>query len=293
MHPAALPPEADAPVLNVAEAGPLSGIPDPAVPAADPLSDPESDKVLSKYIEDLKRSNRGLEEFAYIASHDLQEPLRKISTFSGRLALRYSDIMDDEGRMYLERIIASADSMRMLMDSLLEYSRLTTVDQPTVRTNLGFILKQTTSDLELIIEETGAVVNVEGLPFIIAVPSQMKQLFTNLLSNAIKFRRPGIAPVITVRTEAPALEDEAYLPSDSRSYHRIVIEDNGIGFEGEYCERIFGIFQRLHGKSEYPGSGVGLAICRKIAEAHGGAIRAENVPGQGARFIILLPAEPA
>ena len=247
---------------------------------------------LKRHVTELNRSNRELEEFAYVASHDLQEPLRKISTFSDRLAEKYKDALSGDGRMYLDRMIASAASMRLLIDNLLDFSRLSKADQPYTEVNLGFVLREIKTELDLVIEETSTTITSGTLPVIEAVHSQMKQLFSNILGNAIKFRKPDTPSVITV-TSAPLTETEAvhlYLPSH-REYHKLQITDNGIGFESEYAEKIFQIFQRLHAKSDYPGSGIGLAICKKIVDNHHGLIYAENIPGTGAQFTIILPAK--
>lgn len=248
---------------------------------------------LKRNVTELNRSNRELEEFAYVASHDLQEPLRKISTFSDRPSDKYQDKLEDEAKMYLERIIASADSARMLIDNLLEFSRLSRSNQPFTEVNLDFVLREVKTELELVIEETGTTINNAVLPGIEAVHSQMKQLFTNILGNSIKFRKAGVPSAIDITVseldEAGAIK--AGMPLNGIRYYKIQITDNGIGFEEEYSEKIFQIFQRLHAKSEYPGSGIGLAICKKIVDNHFGDIYAENIPGQGARFTIILPAK--
>jgi len=252
----------------------------------------KTEEDLKRNVTELNRSNKELEEFAYVASHDLQEPLRKISTFSDRLSERYKDQLEGEGKMYLERIIASADSMRMLIDNLLDFSRLSRSIQPFTEVNLGFVLREVMTELELIIEETGTKIKSSGLPVIEAVHSQMKQLFMNILNNAIKFRKPDVPPEININAAvlSEAEAQQLRLPL-KESYYKIQITDNGIGFEAEYAEKIFQIFQRLHAKSEYPGTGIGLAICKKIADNHGGLIYAENLPGQGANFTIILPAK--
>ncbi|MBA3829411.1 MAG: PAS domain-containing protein [Taibaiella sp.] len=245
---------------------------------------------LKKMVTDLNQSNHELEDFAYVASHDLQEPLRKIATFGERLAAKYQDMLTGEGAMYLERILAASENMRVLINNLLEFSRITRGTQPFSAVNLNFIVHQVKGDLELVIEESGAIINNKDLPVIDASITLMKQLFMNIVTNAIKFRNPSVPPVITI-TSAELSHNEklkCYLPP-AIVYYRITIADNGIGFESEYAERIFQIFQRLHGKTDYPGSGIGLAICKKIAEYHKGTIYAESTPGQGSRFNILLP----
>jgi hypothetical protein len=238
----------------------------------------------------LKRSNKELEDFAYAASHDLQEPLRKITTFSGRLRDKFKAALAGEGEMYLERMTASAENMRQLITSLLEFSRITQSQAPFTQVSLSLVIKQVMSDLELKIEETGTVVNFGVLPVVDAVATHIKQLFMNLISNAIKFHKPGEAPVITI-TSQPLADDELQMLglSQKRHYHKVTVQDNGIGFEQEYANRIFQVFQRLHGKSEFPGSGVGLAICKKILEHHSGVIYAESGKGNGAKFTIVIP----
>ncbi|MBL7717806.1 MAG: PAS domain-containing protein [Flavipsychrobacter sp.] len=246
---------------------------------------------LKHKVEELNRSNKELEEFAYVASHDLQEPLRKISTFSGILSEKFSDQLTGDGTMYLERMIASADNMRNLINNLLEFSRVTRDKQPFSQVDLNFVLAQVKNELELSIEETQTIIKSEALPQVNGSLSQLKQLFCNIIANAIKFRKEGEAPLITIAV-APLPKEEVLIANlvPNAAYHKITITDNGIGFEKEYAEKIFQIFQRLHGKSEYPGSGIGLAICKRIAEHHKGAIYATGQEGNGAAFTIILPA---
>jgi len=250
------------------------------------------EQTLKNKVEELNHSNRELEEFAYVASHDMQEPLRKITTFSDRLAEKYKGVLTGEGAMYLSRMIASAENMRALINDLLEFSRISKTEQSFESVNLNLILRQVKTDLELTIEETGTVINAPQLPVIDAIGSQMKQLFSNIIGNAIKFRKAGVKPVIDIAVNDLAEKDKLrYELYPNVPYYEITITDNGIGFEDEYATRIFQVFQRLHGKSEYPGSGIGLAICKKILEHHHGSIYATNVPGQGARFVFILPQQ--
>jgi len=245
---------------------------------------------LKNKVEELNHTNRELEEFAYIASHDLQEPLRKITTYSDRLSEKYKDVLTGDGLMYLSRMIVSAENMRLLINDLLEFSRVSKSGQTYEQVDLNQTLRQVKSDLELIIEETGTQVNCNLLPVIDAIPSQMKQLFANIIGNAIKFHKPGVSPVITI--EADILDEKEktkFELAKNNTYYKISITDNGIGFEEEYNTRIFQVFQRLHGKSEYPGSGIGLAICKKILEYHHGTIYAESKLDTGARFVFILP----
>jgi len=247
---------------------------------------------LKSKVEQLYESNRELEDFAYVASHDLQEPLRKITTFSDRLSEKYKDVLSGDGAMYLSRMIAAAENMRSLISDLLEFSRITKTGQVFETVSLDAILRQAQTDLELVIEETGTIINSQPLPEVEAISSQMTQLFTNIISNAIKFHKPGIVPVLTIEastlTNAEKLDYEL---TGNTPYCKIQFTDNGIGFEEEYATRIFQVFQRLHGKSEYPGSGIGLAICKKIIEHHHGIIYAQNIDGIGARFVFILPIQ--
>ncbi|RYF45075.1 MAG: PAS domain S-box protein, partial [Chitinophagaceae bacterium] len=248
------------------------------------------ERNLESIVSDLNRSNKDLEEFAYIASHDLQEPLRKLSTFSERLLSRHSDELGAEGKRYAERIVAATDNMRILIENLLEFSRTARSTIPFDKVDLNTVLEQVLSDLEIVIDQTGAVVDSDRLPVIDAIPSQIQQLFSNLIGNALKFRKDSEKPKVEIRVNVLTnAEKEQYLLVDDKIYYMIRISDNGIGFEQEYANKIFQIFQRLHGKVEYPGSGVGLAICKKIAENHRGQITAMSQPGFGAKFSIYLP----
>lgn len=245
---------------------------------------------LQRNLRELNRSNKELEEFAYAASHDLQEPLRKITTFGTRLQQKFKNELNDEGQMYLHRMQVATEHMRALIDNLLELSRVTRNKQPFEPVSLNNLLEAVMSDLELPIEETGAVVRVEDLPKIDGIPSLLRQLFINIISNSIKFHKPGEAPLIQVtayRLSKKEKEEHFLLPA--ANYVKIEIRDNGIGFDQEYEQKIFQVFQRLHGKSEYPGSGIGLAICKRIAERHNGLISATGTENEGAVFSIILP----
>jgi PAS domain S-box-containing protein len=245
---------------------------------------------LHTYAAKLERSNHELEAFAYVASHDLQEPLRKVKAFGDRLKVRYAAALDERGLDYLNRMQGAAERMQNLIDALLIYSRVTTQTQPFVPVDLAQVAREVVSDLEVRIEQASGQVQVGELPGIDADPTQIRQLLQNLIGNALKFHRPGVPPVVQVQAQL----------LDGRERHRangvsctrwceITIQDNGIGFDEKYLDRIFQVFQRLHGRSEYEGTGVGLAICRKIAERHGGEITATSIPGQGATFIVTLP----
>ncbi len=245
-----------------------------------------------KNVEELQRSNRELEDFAYVASHDLQEPLRKINTFCGRLYARYHDQLDREGGQYIDRIMASAESMKNLIQNLLDYSRIAQTEEPLQPTRLDVLLLGVQSDLELIIEETRARIHLMPLPVVMGHAPLLTQLFTNLLSNAIKFRKSDVAPEIKITATTPTPASLAAAGLDAQgTFYCVNVVDNGIGFDPAYAERIFGLFQRLHSKAEFPGTGIGLAICRKIAERHGGTLTATGEEGEGAHFSIYFPAD--
>jgi light-regulated signal transduction histidine kinase (bacteriophytochrome) len=228
----------------------------------------------------LKRSNKALEEFAYVASHDLQEPLRKIQTFADRLN-SMPDLSDERARDYLARMDRSSGRMRTIVQDLLAYSRLAAKLEPFTVFNLKQPIQEAVNDLQILIEETKASIEIGKLPDISADSSQMRQLFQNLISNALKYRADQ-EPVIQIYDASSGL----------KPFYEIHVKDNGIGFEEAYVDKIFQPFQRLHGKSDqYPGTGIGLAICRRIVENHGGSIAAKSQPGKGSTFIVTLPRE--
>ncbi|MGZ3699017.1 MAG: sensor histidine kinase, partial [Bdellovibrionota bacterium] len=236
-----------------------------------------AEEQLRVYADRLEQSNRELQDFASIAAHDLQEPLRKILAFGDRLATRYSNELSVESRDYLDRLLASAKRMRILIEDLLTYSRVTTKAMPFIQTDLNQTLADVLSDLEVRIEQSKAKVEVSPLPKLDADPSQMRQLFQNLIANALKFHQKDLPAVVKVSAKV------------SGNFCQLSVEDQGIGFEEKYLDRIFTIFQRLHGKQEYEGTGVGLAVCRRIVERHGGTITAQSKPGQGTTFLVNLP----
>lgn len=236
-----------------------------------------AEERLLHYAERLESSNRELQDFASIAAHDLQEPLRKIQAFADRLKNKFRDVLGDDGKDYLDRMLGSARRMQILIDDLLSYSRITTKAQPFIATNLNEVVRDVLSDLEVRVESTQAVVDVAPLPTLEADPSQMRQLFQNIIGNALKFHKKGVPPHVRI--------------TGSADYGRceIQVQDNGIGFDVKYLDRIFTIFQRLHGKQEFEGTGVGLAVCRRIVERHSGTITAQGQLGEGSTFIVRLP----
>lgn len=241
----------------------------------------------SKQLQELTISNEELQQFAFIASHDLQEPLRKIKTFSERLQVTCKDFLNEQGLDYLQRIQNATLRMQTLIEGLLTLSRVTTKGQQFVAVNLAEIVQEVLSDLEIRIQQTGGRVEVGELPVIQGDPLQIRQLMQNLIVNSLKFHRQNQPPIIKIYGQF--LNNNLDNKSTINSYSQIIIEDNGIGFAEKYLDRIFNIFQRLHSRHEYEGTGIGLAICRKIVERHHGYITAKSQPDQGAKFIITLP----
>jgi PAS domain S-box-containing protein len=231
---------------------------------------------------ELARSNEELQQFAFVASHDLQEPLRKIKAFGDRLKVTCSDNIGEQGLDYIERMANASQRMQSLIEDLLMLSRITTRAQPFVPVNLVQITAEVLSDLEVSLQQTGGQVEIHNLPVINADPIQIRQLLQNLIGNALKFHHPQVSPLVKIYSQI-------ILKSNGTEDCKIIIEDNGIGFDEKYLDRIFNVFQRLHGRSEYEGTGIGLAICRKIVERHQGEITAYSSPGNGAKFIVTLP----
>jgi PAS domain S-box-containing protein len=251
-----------------------------------------AEEKLRRFAAQLERSNAELQDFASVASHDLQEPLRKIQAFGGRLRKRCEEAIGAVGRDYLERMENSAQRMQMLIQDLLMLARVTSHAGPFHSCDLGEVVQAVISDLEVAIEQAGALVEVGPLPEIQADSIQMRQLFQNLISNALKFHRPGVRPEIVVSSNmADAFDPFSTVSASARTLCEIRVRDNGIGFEEKFAEQIFVIFQRLHGRTEYEGTGVGLAVCRKITDRHSGKIMAEAKAGEGATFIVTLPVQ--
>jgi PAS domain S-box-containing protein len=246
---------------------------------------------LKVYSDKLERSNRELQDFAQVASHDLQEPLRKILSFGDRLKTKAGESLDEEGRDYLQRMTSAAARMQSLITDLMLFSRVEIKGQPFVPTDLGVIAREVSADLETRIEQAGGRVEIEELPTIDADPMQMRQLLQNLIGNSLKYHSAGVRPV--VRIYSRKLDSRSSDSMDeitlARQLCQILVTDNGIGFDEKYLDRIFTVFQRLHKKGEYEGTGIGLAICRKIVDRHSGTITARSIPGQGATFVVTLP----
>jgi light-regulated signal transduction histidine kinase (bacteriophytochrome) len=236
----------------------------------------ESNDALERRATELTRSNAELDQFASIASHDLQEPLRKVRTFTQRVSETESASLSERGRDDLRRANASAERMQRLIEDLLRFSRVSTQGRPFMAVDLGRVTDEVLEDLDESVRSSGAIVRVGALPTISADEPQMRQLMQNLLSNAMKFRREGVTPEVDV---------SATLEGDRLT---LVVRDNGIGFDPQYSRRIFRVFERLNGRSEFAGTGIGLALCRKIAERHGGGVIADSVLGEGSTFTVTL-----
>ncbi len=252
-------------------------------------------ETLAQKATELARSNAELEQFAFVASHDLQEPLRKIQAFGDRLKMKCATVNLEEGRDYLERMQSAAARMQTLINDLLTFSRVISRTEPFGPVDLKTVAREVVGDLEVRIEKTKARVEVGELPTIEADALQMRQLLLNLMGNALKFHAPGTVPLVQVQarviTSTGAPGASKVEPGAEVQLCELTVTDNGIGFDEKYLDRIFAVFQRLHGRQEYEGTGIGLAVCRRIADRHGGSITARSKPGEGAVFIVTLPTK--
>ncbi len=241
---------------------------------------------------DLQRSNEDLEQFAYVASHDLQEPLRKIRSFGDRLAIRYRDQLEGQGVDFIHRMQSAATRMQTLIEDLLSYSRVSRTTDVFQPLDMNLIMSEVLDDLDIQIKREGALIKVSNIPTIKGEKIQIKRLLQNLINNAIKFHKPDQKPVVNINSQLvkhTQIEKELGLSLPDVPYVRIVIKDNGIGFEEQYAEKVFNIFQRLHGRMEFEGTGIGLAICRKIIMNHNGYITVQSKVDVGSEFVIVLP----
>ncbi|MEK6776414.1 MAG: ATP-binding protein [bacterium] len=246
-----------------------------------------TEEKLKSFMDKLEQSNHELEDFAHVASHDLQEPLRKVTAFGDRLKAKYEKELGDQGRDYLERMQSAATRMQTLINGLLTYSRVTSKKQPFISVDLNIVVQEVLSDLEVRIEQTRGSVETGNLPEVFGDPLQMRQLMQNLIGNALKFTKKDEPPVIRISSRTlPAMKSG---DPQEKGLYEITVQDQGIGFDEKYADRIFGVFQRLHGRGEYEGTGIGLSVCRKIVEHHGWSLEAKSQPGQGSAFVIRLP----
>jgi PAS domain S-box-containing protein len=247
-------------------------------------------RELIHYNKQLEQTNKELESFTFVASHDLQEPLRKIRTFLNLIAEKDQAILSGPGKDYFRRTLNAAEQMQQLIIDLLAYSRTTGSEEHFKKTDLNLILSKVKNEMKEAIEEKKAIIETNHLPELNVIPFQFQQLFTNMISNSLKFSKPGISPQISIRSEVVDGENIEYMNGDpAKKYYSLSLTDNGIGFEAEYNEKIFNLFQRLHSRNDYSGTGIGLAICKKIIENHGGIITANGEKGKGATFKIYLP----
>jgi PAS domain S-box-containing protein len=229
-----------------------------------------------KYAEELRRSNEELEQFAYVASHDLQEPLRMITSYLQLIEQRFSDSLDSDGKEFIGFAVDGASRMKTLINDLLTYSRVQRAKLEFATVSMDTVLAQVKNNLQVVIEDTNADVTSDALPQVIAHEGQMLQLMQNLVANAIKFKR--------------AAPPKIYISANrGKTEWTFAVRDNGIGIEPEYLDRIFVLFQRLHGRDQHPGTGIGLAVCKKIVERHNGRIWVESTPGEGSVFYFSLP----
>lgn len=237
----------------------------------------ERTEELKKAVDQLKESNNELEQFAYVASHDLQEPLRMITAYITLLAKKYEGQLDPKADEYIGYVVDGSKRMQLLISDLLKYARLTTRQKPFELANFSKVVEDVIEDLQINIKETQASIKIDPLPQILADPTQIRQLFQNLITNAIKFHS-DLPPVIIISAQK------------DKNEWCFCISDNGIGMEPKYYERVFMMFQRLHDREKYPGTGIGLTVCKKIVERHGGRIWVESVLGKGSSFYFTMPA---
>ncbi|MDX6612126.1 MAG: two-component system, LuxR family, sensor kinase FixL [Blastocatellia bacterium] len=250
------------------------------------------EEKLKLYSDKLERSNGELQDFAQVASHDLQEPLRKILAFGDRLKAKAGESLDQECREYLQRMFNAAARMQTLISDLMTFSRIETKAQTFGAADLNQIAREVSADLETLIEQTGGRVEIEELPTIDADSVQMRQLLQNLIGNSLKYYRAGVPPIVRISSQKLDERRREFIAKRGALAGQIIqvlVQDNGIGFDEKYLDRIFAMFQRLHTKGQYEGTGVGLAICRKIVDRHGGTITARSTPGEGTTFVVTLP----
>ncbi|HYF29781.1 MAG TPA: response regulator [Chitinophagaceae bacterium] len=247
----------------------------------------ELNRQLLENIAQLESANKDLDRFAFMASHDLQEPLRKIRIFSDLLYVKYKDILDNDGKMNIVRIQGAAERMQSLIKDILTFSKISIEKGTFVKTSLNSVVDDVLSELDAMVREKNAKIIVDKLPSLHVNPGLIRPLFYNLISNALKYSKKNVSPVVNIKSENhQPLQD---IKKPEQKYCRIFIQDNGIGFDQKYSEEIFGMFKRLHLNTEYEGTGIGLALCKKIVEEHNGFISAKSKVNEGSTFIISLP----
>jgi light-regulated signal transduction histidine kinase (bacteriophytochrome) len=239
------------------------------------------DQLVKDRTKDLERSNEDLQQFAHVASHDLKEPLRKIKMYTSRLEENYANILPTKARDFLTQVTGASTRMQMMIDGVLSFSTINSTKERIEKVDLNTILKDVKNDLEFIIAQKKATLIIDKLPEIEGAGILLYQLFYNLVSNSLKFSKPNVAPLIKINSSVVKMEE--------KEYAKISVWDNGIGFDQQFAEQIFTTFARLHPKDVYEGTGLGLSLCKKIAERHGGAIIATGIENDGATFTIILP----
>ena len=244
-------------------------------------------KELIENIDRLESANKDLDNFAFMASHDLQEPLRKIRTFNERLLVNLKESLDEDSKKYFERIEKAAQRMQTLINDILAFSKISALKKVRINTDLNTIVKEILGEFEQELKEKNAIIEVEPLPTLDVIPELMRTLFSNLIGNALKYRQINSSPLIKISAKSD--EEKADIHDIKNKYYRIYIEDNGIGFDQAFSEKIFGMFVRLHSASEYEGTGIGLALCKKIVEEHNGHISVKSKVGEGSTFTVSLP----
>ena len=250
----------------------------------------ELNRKLMENVDHLESANKDLDRFAFMSSHDLQEPLRKIRTFSDLLYSKYKDLFDEDAIRYISRIQKSAERMQALIKDILEFSKVSSDKNNFVNTDLNKVVEEVIADIEPEVQERNAKINIRTLPSLDVNPGLMRPLFSNLIGNAIKYRKKDVDPIINIYAdqEKASGPGEA-IDSGNRKFWRIYVEDNGIGFDQKYAEQIFDMFVRLHGNSEYEGTGIGLALCKQIVDKHEGFISVLSKENTGSTFIVSLP----
>ena len=248
---------------------------------------------LLENISRLESVNKELDRFAFMASHDLQEPLRKMRLFSDRLFMKYGETIDEEGLMFIKRIQSAGERMENLIRDILTFSKITVEKDPFVPTDLNSILEEVLNELKEDLKSKNAEIASESLPTISVNPGLIRPLFYNLINNALKYSKKDLPPSIRIKTDLTGYKLNSESPAPDQKYCRIVFEDNGIGFNQKYAEQIFGMFKRLHRQSEFEGTGIGLALCKRIVEEHNGYITALSRENEGSSFIVTLPYSQA